>query len=229
MVRCVRLLLQLMLFQCPVHPLMTAVYYKCVGISRRAQEIKRRRSFFIGDFFRLDSHLVIFLFQAQEFPYSNILSLLSRRHEQQLAARRVVSLAASRRAVALSATTRSYGQMVPRAGSDKAMLDDSVEQIRARVLAQTEIEKLNHHSYAEEVDEMWKWVKISLMVMLPLCALSSVKDILFGEDHSAHHADGPLPDYMHIRNKEFPWECGDCDLFDMDCWKKCKAEKAAES
>jgi len=117
---------------------------------------------------------------------------------------------------------------MPRAGSDKEMLSDSVDQIRARVLRQQEIEKAHHHSINEEVDEMWKWVKISLMVMLPLCALSSVKDLLFGEEHG--HADhGPQPDYMKIRNKAFPWECEDCDLFDMGCWKQCKAEKAAEA
>jgi hypothetical protein len=116
--------------------------------------------------------------------------------------------------------------MMPRAGSDSAMLSDSVEQIRARVLRQAEIEKAHHHSHSEEVDEMWKWVKISLMVMFPLCALSSFKDIVFGEEHG-HHEEGPKPDYMHIRNKAFPWECEDCDLFDMPCWKKCKAEKAA--
>jgi hypothetical protein len=145
-----------------------------------------------------------------------------------LAARRVVSVAASRRLLLASTTSRPYGQMIPRAGDEQSMISDSIEQIRARVARQAEIVKASHHSFSEEVDEMWKWVKISLIIMFPLCALSSLKDILFGEDHSAHHHDGPLPDYMKIRNKAFPWECEDCDLFDTACWKKCKADMAAE-
>ncbi len=32
-----------------------------------------------------------------------------------------------------------------------------------------------------------------------------------------------------IRAKPFPWECSNCSLFDTDCFKKCKAERAGET
>ena len=48
---------------------------------------------------------------------------------------------------------------------------------------------------------------------------------LHAVDH-VHRPHGPLPDYMSIQTKEFPWECETCALFDLDCWKKCRAEKA---
>ena len=35
---------------------------------------------------------------------------------------------------------------------------------------------------------------------------------------------------MSVRQvKEFPWECETCALFDLECWKKCREEKAAEA
>ena len=104
------------------------------------------------------------------------------------------------------------------------MESDALLQTKERLAEQMAVESANHHSHAEEVDEMWKWIKISFVVALPICALSAVKDILF-EEHPHPH-EGAEPDYMHIRNKPFPWECEDCDLFDMACWKKCKADKA---
>lgn len=78
------------------------------------------------------------------------------------------------------------------------------------------------HLYAE----MNKWIKISVIVAAPVCVLTMVKDLLFVEH--AHRKEGPEPDYMRIRNKEFPWECEDCELFNSECWKKCREERAAE-
>ena len=45
---------------------------------------------------------------------------------------------------------------------------------------------------------------------------------------NGHHEPTPnsLP-YMKKRDKEFPWTCSDCPLFDSKCWEECKAEKAA--
>eukprot|EP00559_Dactyliosolen_fragilissimus_P004714 CAMPEP_0184862212 /NCGR_PEP_ID=MMETSP0580-20130426/6702_1 /TAXON_ID=1118495 /ORGANISM="Dactyliosolen fragilissimus" /LENGTH=104 /DNA_ID=CAMNT_0027359969 /DNA_START=531 /DNA_END=845 /DNA_ORIENTATION=+ len=104
------------------------------------------------------------------------------------------------------------------------MQKEVVAQLRARIALQKEIESGNH-SHAEELNEMWKWVKISIMVAAPVCVLTVAKDIVLGEH--AHRKEGPLPDYMNIRNKPFPWECEDCALFDQKCWDKCRAEKAA--
>jgi cytochrome c oxidase subunit 6a len=122
---------------------------------------------------------------------------------------------------------RRSAQTVPRFGSEEAMKKDAIEQLRARLAYQKEIESAKHsgHSHADEVNEMWKWIRISFMIAFPICCVSVVKDLVLGEHH--HHDDGPLPDYMKIRNKAFPWECGDCSLFDQKCWNACKAEKRA--
>jgi cytochrome c oxidase subunit 6a len=106
------------------------------------------------------------------------------------------------------------------------MKADALEQIRARLAYQKELKAGSHaHTHDEEVNEMWKWIKISFMVGLPICILSGLKDIFFGEHH---HDDGsPKPEYMKIRTSSFPWECEDCALFDQKCWNACRAEKLA--
>merc|ERR1740139_1092055 len=79
---------------------------------------------------------------------------------------------------------------------------------------QVKVEAAGHHPYEEEVDEMWKWIKISFIVAIPVCILSSIKDIV-GEHH--YRKEGELPDYMSIRSKPFPWECENCSYFDFSC------------
>jgi cytochrome c oxidase subunit 6a len=107
------------------------------------------------------------------------------------------------------------------------MKKEAIEHLKARLSKQKEIEKGNYISHEEEIAEMVKWVKISVIVAAPVCVLTVAKDLLF-IDHP-HRKHGPEPDYMRIRNKEFPWECSDCELFNGPCWKKCREEKAAEA
>ncbi|TFJ85985.1 hypothetical protein NSK_002805 [Nannochloropsis salina CCMP1776] len=77
-------------------------------------------------------------------------------------------------------------------------------------------------------DEVDKWRKISI-VATGVVILMSGRELLSLSSHGhGEHSDKPLPDYMHIRSKPFPWECSDCSLFDTDCFKKCKAERAGE-
>ena len=121
---------------------------------------------------------------------------------------------------------RRSNQTVPKMGSPAEMEAEAIAQLRARVRRQKEIMDATHHSEAEEIAEMWKWIKISFIVAAPVCVLSIAKDVLF-VDH-VHRPEGPLPDYMAIQVKEFPWECETCALFDLDCWKKCRAEQEAE-
>ena len=104
------------------------------------------------------------------------------------------------------------------------MKKEAIEHLKARISKQKEIEKGNFVSEAEEYAEMMKWIKISFIVGFPVCILSVVKDQFL---HHPHRQEGPEPDYMRIRNKEFPWECEDCELFNGECWKKCREEKAA--
>jgi len=119
---------------------------------------------------------------------------------------------------------RRSNQTVPKLGSPAEMEAEAIAQLRARVRRQKEIMDATEHTQAEELAEMWKWIKISAIVATPVCVLSVVKDILFVPH--VHRPHGPLPDYMDIQVKEFPWECETCALFDLECWKKCRAEKA---
>jgi hypothetical protein len=106
------------------------------------------------------------------------------------------------------------------------MQAEAIQQIRARVLYQKELKAKSGHSTAEEFTEMMRWVNITFWVGVPVCAISCFYSYFF--DEHSHRHEGPLPDYMMVRTKEFPWECSECDLFDGKCWAKCKAEKAAE-
>lgn len=122
---------------------------------------------------------------------------------------------------------RRNTQTVPRLGSEQEMQADAIAQLQARIARQKEIVQATQHTEQEELDEMWKWVKISVLVAAPVLVLTSIKDIILNEHD--HRKPGPEPDYMRIRNKPFPWECEDCELFNRDCWKQCRAEKAAEA
>lgn len=113
-------------------------------------------------------------------------------------------------------------QMVPALGSEEAMKQQAIEQIRARVEYQKSL--LAAHPEHDDVDEMYRWMNITIWVALPVTALSIFYSFFF--DEHKHRVDGPLPEHMVIRAKEYPWECGQCDLFDGACWKKCREEKA---
>jgi cytochrome c oxidase subunit 6a len=116
-------------------------------------------------------------------------------------------------------------QTFPRLGTEAEMQAEAIQQIRARVQYQKELTKLHAHDPAEEVKEMNRWISITFWVGVPVCMLSVFYSFFF--DEHPHRNEGALPDYMNVRTKEFPWECGGCDLFDGKCWKKCRAEKAA--
>ena len=121
--------------------------------------------------------------------------------------------------------TRRSVITVPKLGTEKEMEQEAIAQIRARIAYQKEIMAENpYKSHAEEWAELWTWIKISIFVCGPGCVFAVAKDLVFEEHH--HRPHGALPEYMGIRKKEFPWECENCDFFDMDCWKKCRAEKA---
>lgn len=118
--------------------------------------------------------------------------------------------------------SRTMAEYVPAFGSEEAMKAQAIEQIRARVRYQKELLASKHHHNDQE--EMWRWLNVTFFVGLPVCLLSCLYTYFF--DEHPHRLEDPLPEYMAIRSKEFPWECGECDLFDLKCWKKCRAEKA---
>jgi len=123
----------------------------------------------------------------------------------------------------MAAVQRRGAQTVPKYGSEAEMTAEAVQQIRARVQYQKELMKVKHHPVEEEVAEMWRWVNITFFVGIPICVASFLYSAIF--DEHPHRFEGELPEYMHVRSKEFPWECSDCDFFDLKCWKKCRAAK----
>lgn len=129
------------------------------------------------------------------------------------------------RATTLKTSQRRGAQTIPRFASEAEMKKEALAQLKSRIAKQKEIEAGTHVSHAEEVAEMYKWIKLSFLVGLPVCVLSVAKDLLLIEH--PHRKHGPEPDYMKIRTKEFPWECEDCEIFNGECWKKCREEKAA--
>jgi len=122
-------------------------------------------------------------------------------------------------------TQRRSAQTVPRLGTEEQMKAEALEQIKARIAYQKELMKSKDaaHMLEEEVSEMYKWIKVSFMVGIPICVASLI--FSFAMEEHAHRPEGEVPEYLAIRHKEYPWECSDCDLFDLKCWKKCRAEK----
>jgi cytochrome c oxidase subunit 6a len=130
----------------------------------------------------------------------------------------------ARRTPTMAMGTRRSVTTVPRLGTEAEMQSEAVAQIRARIAYQKEIMAANpHKSHSEEWNELWLWIKISLFICGPGCILGVTKDLLFEVHH--HRPEENLPEYMGIRKKEFPWECDQCDIFHLECWKKCRAEK----
>ena len=112
---------------------------------------------------------------------------------------------------------------VPAVGTEKEMTDQAIEQIRARVKYQKELIQAHEHDSHDDTGEMWRWLNLSFFVGLPIVLASGLYSVVF--DKHSHRIEGPLPDFMAVRSKEFPWQCGECDLFDLNCWKECKAAK----
>ena len=138
---------------------------------------------------------------------------------------RATSRIAARTATRASKPQKCNAQTVPQWGTPEEMKADAIAQIRARVEKQKAIVAATSHPVEEEIDEMWKWMKIGVFIAVPVCVLSVFKDVFFGDHH--HADDSPKPDYMKIRSKAFPWECEDCALFDRECHRLCKAAKKA--
>ena len=139
-----------------------------------------------------------------------------------LAAQRARPMA---KTLGIRSTQRRSAQTVPRLGTEEQMKAEALEQIKARIAYQKALMKDKGHQADEEIHEMYKWIKVTFMVGLPICVVSFVYSFAAEEHH--HRPEGALPEYMAVRHKEFPWECGDCALFDLHCWKKCRAEKKA--
>jgi cytochrome c oxidase subunit 6a len=137
---------------------------------------------------------------------------------QSLPARRLFSVQATR--ACGRAGARRNIVIAPVSENPAVAREAYLKQLAQRLEAQ---KKQHHYDQAEEVFEASKWLKVSAMVAFPLCILSSIKDLILNEHE--HASEGPKPDYMKIMNKDFPWECKECALFDPKCWAECRANK----
>lgn len=166
-----------------------------------------------------------FVFPYSLTPFSVFLLLEFTYSFATLQSLRVVATRLAARRTAVIAAPRRSASTFPKLGTEAEMIAEATQQIRARVKYQKELVKLHAHDPAEEVAEMFRWVNITFMVGLPICALSLLYSFIM--DEHEHRVEGAMPEYMTVRSKEFPWECGECDLFDIPCWDKCRAAKKA--
>ena len=116
---------------------------------------------------------------------------------------------------------RRFAQLVPKFASESEMEKDAIEQMRARIKYQKETMGHAEAHLNEEKVEQFRWLNMTFLVGMPVCLAWGIYCFLF--DEHSHRDDGELPEYMKVRNKEFPWDCSECDLVDLECWQKCKA------
>eukprot|EP00635_Sarcinochrysidales_sp_CCMP3193_P002573 CAMPEP_0118919706 /NCGR_PEP_ID=MMETSP1166-20130328/18695_1 /TAXON_ID=1104430 /ORGANISM="Chrysoreinhardia sp, Strain CCMP3193" /LENGTH=112 /DNA_ID=CAMNT_0006860235 /DNA_START=30 /DNA_END=368 /DNA_ORIENTATION=+ len=86
------------------------------------------------------------------------------------------------------------------------------------------------HDAAEAAAEMVRWEKFSY-VAFGVSGLFGLYMAYVEYQHSKHPHEVHKPEMSHlkIRSKEYPWRCPDCNLFDLKCWRECKAAlKAAK-
>ena len=83
---------------------------------------------------------------------------------------------------------------------------------------------MSGHSAEEAKAETLQWKKYSAM-MFGATGLVTVYNIAV---HDHDHPRTDLP-YMRMRNKPYPWrECPDCNIFEPNCWAKCRGEEVAD-
>uniref|UniRef100_A0A7S2G097 Uncharacterized protein n=1 Tax=Octactis speculum TaxID=3111310 RepID=A0A7S2G097_9STRA len=78
------------------------------------------------------------------------------------------------------------------------------------------------HCPVQAEADMNNWIKISVVAIGGV----SVAGVVIGYLESQHHHhEAPPRSFKKIRAKPYPWECSDCTLFDLECWKECRANK----
>eukprot|EP00924_Labyrinthula_sp_SR-Ha-C_P016311 augustus_masked-scaffold_73-processed-gene-0.51-mRNA-1 protein AED:0.04 eAED:0.04 QI:0/-1/0/1/-1/1/1/0/91 len=81
-------------------------------------------------------------------------------------------------------------------------------------------------AHDEHVKTMEFWKKVTMGALPVLGLLGVVNAYWHFAGHHDHEEETPQYSYLRFRKKKYPWSCGDCDLFDIKCWEKCKAEGA---
>ena len=77
---------------------------------------------------------------------------------------------------------------------------------------------------AEAAIEMAKWTKYSYGAIAFCGALSTYIGIVEYRHMMHPHAHEDVAySHMKIRAKPYPWDCPDCNLFEAQCFRDCKA------
>ena len=68
--------------------------------------------------------------------------------------------------------------------------------------------------------DMNSWVQYSIG-MAGVVAATTAWVVWLESGHEHGHHENPRA-FKKIRSKPYPWKCPDCNLFDSECFKKCK-------
>ncbi|RHY77169.1 hypothetical protein DYB37_006161 [Aphanomyces astaci] len=96
-----------------------------------------------------------------------------------------------------------------------AILTKSLSRAVART---TQVRHMSAHgSEAEALQQMQLWTRISQGAI----AFTGVFTVIsfaahFSHEHADHH-DAPVYSHNKIRNKPYPWQYSDCNIFDYHC------------
>mmetsp|Transcript_4554 Transcript_4554/g.5903 ORF Transcript_4554/g.5903 Transcript_4554/m.5903 type:complete len:111 (-) Transcript_4554:1598-1930(-) len=88
------------------------------------------------------------------------------------------------------------------------------------------VRKMGGHDAAEAAAEMVRWEKYSYMAV----AASGIFGMYiwyleYQHAKHPHHTEKAEFSHLKIRNKPYPWSCPDCNLFDLKCWRECRAAR----
>ncbi|GBG90548.1 hypothetical protein CBR_g50891 [Chara braunii] len=77
------------------------------------------------------------------------------------------------------------------------------------------------HSDEDLARDVATWRRVTAFAAV-FCAGFAVYT-LYGASAHHSHKDKPAYEYLHVRNKEFPW--GPCGLFELDCKRSLKEQQ----
>jgi len=79
------------------------------------------------------------------------------------------------------------------------------------------------HDPVQAYADMNSWVQYSIGMAGVCVAVTGWVVYLESSHEHSHHVDERA--YKKIRSKPYPWSCSDCNLFNSECFKKCKEGK----
>jgi len=87
-------------------------------------------------------------------------------------------------------------------------------------------QKITKETTNEAVAQMEQWKKISYG-MIGMVGVFTVINVVDHFSHGHEEHEEPAYEYLHIRNKPYPWKNHDCGFFDVECNSKANAARKA--